>query len=132
MGRHTLKTWSATQKKVTLSSGEDQLVAMVKMSCEMIGMTQLASEWGLAMKGNVFAGSSVALGIAEEKRKRKDETCQDWDPLDSREKSDRTTPVHQGARGQQSSRPDDEECGSSVVLSSKIIVRVSLLCVAPC
>ena len=65
MGRHTLKTWSATQKKVTLSSGEDQLVAMVKMSCEMIGMTQLASEWGLAMKGNVFAGSSVALGIAE-------------------------------------------------------------------
>ena len=31
----------------------------------MIGMTQLASEWGLAMKGNMFADSSAALGIAK-------------------------------------------------------------------
>ena len=28
-------------------------------------MTQLASEWGLAMKGNIFADSSAALGIAK-------------------------------------------------------------------
>ena len=48
-GRHTFKTWSATQKNVNLSSGEAELVAMVKMSCEMIGMTQFASEWGLGM-----------------------------------------------------------------------------------
>ena len=44
-GRHTLNTWSARQN-VTLSSGEAELVAMVKMSCEMTGMTRLASEWG--------------------------------------------------------------------------------------
>ena len=37
----------------------------VKMSCEMNGMTQLASEWGLVMKGNIFADSSAALGIAK-------------------------------------------------------------------
>ena len=39
---------------------------MVKMSNEMIGMTQLASEWGLAMKGNVFADSSAALELRRE------------------------------------------------------------------
>ena len=63
--RHTLKTWSATQKNVTLSSGEAELAAMVKMSCEKIGMTQLACKWGLAMKGNIFADSSAALAIAK-------------------------------------------------------------------
>ena len=63
--RRTLKTLSATQKNVTLSSGEAELVAMVKMSCEMIGMTQLAFEWGLAIKGNIFADTSEALGIAK-------------------------------------------------------------------
>ena len=39
-------------------------MTQVKISCEMIGMTQLASEWGLVMKGNIFADSSAALGIA--------------------------------------------------------------------
>ena len=38
---------------------------MVKISCEMIGMTQLASVWELAMKGNIFADSSASLGIAK-------------------------------------------------------------------
>ena len=28
-------------------------------------MTQLASEWGLAMKGNICADSSAALGTAK-------------------------------------------------------------------
>ena len=84
--RHALKTWSATQKNVTLSSGEAELVAMVKMSCEMFGMTLLASEWGLAMKGHYNCQLECSVGDCEEKRKRKDETCQDWDFLDSREK----------------------------------------------
>ena len=44
---------------------------MVKMSCEMIGMTQLASEWGLAMKRNTFADSSAVLEIAKRRRSRK-------------------------------------------------------------
>ena len=87
-GRHTLKTWSATQKNEILSSGEAELVAMVKISCVMIGMTQLVSEWRLAMKGHMFADSSAALGIAKRKRKRGDETRQDWDLLDSGEKNE--------------------------------------------
>ena len=83
--RHTLKSWSATQKNVTLSSGEAKLVAKVKLSCEMMGMTQLASEWGLAMKGYICR-PECSVGDCEEKRKRKDETRQDWGPLDSGEK----------------------------------------------
>ena len=70
-GRHTLKTWSATQKNVTLSSGEAELVATVKMSCEMIGMSQLAFDWRLATKGNIFADSSAALGIAKRRGRGK-------------------------------------------------------------
>ena len=40
-GRHYIKSWSATQKSVTLSSGEAELVAAVKMSSEIIGIAQL-------------------------------------------------------------------------------------------
>ena len=69
--RHTLKTWSATQKNVTLSSGEAELVAMVKMRCEMIDMTQLAFAWRLAMKGNIFADTSAALEIAKRRESGK-------------------------------------------------------------
>ena len=36
------------RKNVTLSSGEAENVAFVQMSCEMVSMTQLASELGLA------------------------------------------------------------------------------------
>ena len=45
---------------------------MVKMSSEMIGMTQLASELRLAKKGNrVFADSTAALGIAKRRGRGK-------------------------------------------------------------
>ena len=65
-------------------------MAMVKMSCEMIGMTQLASEWGLAMKGNIFTDSSAALGIAKRRGTAK-----------MRHVKIGPTPMHQGARRQQ-------------------------------
>jgi len=64
-GAHTLKTWSATQKNITLSSGEAELVAMVKMTSEAIGMTQLAGEWEIEMKANMYADSSAALGVVK-------------------------------------------------------------------
>ena len=64
-----------TQNNVDLRSGEAELVEIfsfhalmvVKMSCQMIGMTQLASEWRLAIEGTflqiclcIFADSSAA------------------------------------------------------------------------
>ena len=72
--RHTLKTWSATQKNVTLSSGEAELVAMVKISCEMIGMTQLASEWGTGHERKYICPLECSVVNCEEKREREYET----------------------------------------------------------
>ena len=45
-GRHCLRTWSTTQKSIALSSGEAELVAIVKISSETIGMAQLLKDWG--------------------------------------------------------------------------------------
>ena len=67
LGSHCLKSWSSTQKNITLSSGEAELVAVVKMSCELIGLTQLAYEWGIELVGNVYVDSSAALGIVKRK-----------------------------------------------------------------
>ena len=37
------------------------------MSCELIGLTQLAYEWGIELIGNVYVDSSAALGIVKRK-----------------------------------------------------------------
>ncbi len=64
LGRHCIKSWSATQRSVTLSSGEAELVAAVKLCTELIGLTQLAFDWGLTYQGKVFIDSAAALGVA--------------------------------------------------------------------
>ena len=63
LGSHNLKTWSTTQKSVTLSSAEAELVAAVKMSAELIGITQLAEEWGMSLQGKVHIDSAAAIGV---------------------------------------------------------------------
>ena len=67
IGSHTIKTWSSTQKSITLSSGEAELVWAVKMSTEIIGLTQLVADWGDELAGNVFVHSSAAIGVARRK-----------------------------------------------------------------
>ena len=62
-----MKTWSATQKSVTLNSGEAELVAAVKMSCELIGICQMAHDWGWEMKARVWVDSAAALGVINRK-----------------------------------------------------------------
>ena len=66
-GGHLLKSWSSTQRSITLSSGEAELVAAAKMSTELIGMTQLAADWGMDYHGRVFVDSSAAIGAAQRK-----------------------------------------------------------------
>ena len=66
-GTHYIKSWASTQKNITLSSGEAELVAAVKASAELIGVTQLASEWGHNLKGAVYVDSSAALGVVKRK-----------------------------------------------------------------
>ena len=65
LGSHLLKSWSATQKNITLSSGEAELVAAVKMGSELIGITQLAADWGMQLAGKIFVDSSAAIGTAQ-------------------------------------------------------------------
>ena len=62
-GGHCLKSWSSTQKNITLSSGEAELVAAVKLSTEMIGIMQLAQEWKMTMEGKVYVDLSAALSV---------------------------------------------------------------------
>ena len=62
IGNHLIK--SSTQKNITLSSAEAELVASVKVCGETIGLVQLAADWGLDMKGKIHVDSSAAIGIA--------------------------------------------------------------------
>ena len=67
IGSHCIRTYSVTQKVVTLSSAEAELMAMVKATTEAIGLSQLAQTWGLSLKASVFVDSSAALAIAHRK-----------------------------------------------------------------
>ena len=64
IGNHLIKSWSSTQKNITLSSAEAELVASVKVCGESIGLVQLAADWGLDMKGKIHVDFSAAIGIA--------------------------------------------------------------------
>ena len=66
-GGHHIKSWSTTQKKITLSSGEAELAACVKTSCECIGILQMAADWGRTVEGKVMVDSSAALGVVSRK-----------------------------------------------------------------
>ena len=66
-GGHHLKSWSATQKKVTLSSAEAELAACIKTSSEVIGILQMASGLGRTVAGEVYVDSSAALAVVGRK-----------------------------------------------------------------
>ena len=60
---HCLKTWSSTQKSITLSSAEAELVAAVKASTELIWTIQMELDWGQIVTGEVYVDSSAALAV---------------------------------------------------------------------
>ena len=64
-GRHLLKSWSSTQRTVALSSGEAELTAMVKATCEGLGVRSLLREWGQEVALEVYGDSNGALGIVK-------------------------------------------------------------------
>ena len=66
-GGHMIKSWSSTQKSITLSSGEAELVAAVKLCTEVLGITQLAADWGIKMEGKLFVDSNAAIGVVHRK-----------------------------------------------------------------
>ena len=66
-GGHHIKSWSSTQKKVTLSSAEAELAACIKASAETIGVAQMAGGLGRQVEGEVYVDSSAALGVVNRK-----------------------------------------------------------------
>ena len=46
-----------------MSPGEAELVAAVRMSCELIGICQLVRDWGKELEARVWVDSSAAIGV---------------------------------------------------------------------
>ena len=66
-GHHHVKSWSLTQKRVTLSSAEAELGALVKASAEAIGIVQMAEGLGDKVSAEVYVDSSAALSVTQRK-----------------------------------------------------------------
>ena len=66
-GGHCIRTWCSTQKFVTLSSAEAELMAAVRATTEAVGIVQLAESWGLGATASVLVDSSAALAIVARK-----------------------------------------------------------------
>jgi hypothetical protein len=63
LGKHLLKHWASTQKKITLSSGEAELGAVVRGFSEALGLQSVARDLGVDLHPEVHADSSAAIGI---------------------------------------------------------------------
>ena len=66
-GGHHIKSWSVTQKSVTLSSAEAELAACIKTSTETIGVLQMVETFGTKVTGEIFVDSSAALAVVGRK-----------------------------------------------------------------
>ncbi len=67
IGTHFLKGWSRTQQCITLSSAEAELVAMCKLSAELLGLLSMLQDLRESRTGTVLADSTAALAIADRK-----------------------------------------------------------------
>jgi hypothetical protein len=63
LGDHLLKHWASTQKRITLSSGEAELGAVVRGFSEALGIQSVARDLGVELHPEVHADSSAAIGI---------------------------------------------------------------------
>ncbi len=67
IGQHFIKGWARPQTSVTQSSADAELVAMFKLSADILGIISLAKDLGIGVKGTVYADRSAALAIAKRK-----------------------------------------------------------------
>ena len=70
---------------MTLSSGEAELVAIVKATTEIIGICQLLKDWGMQSEGVILADYSAALGVVKEERQWQAQARTGWNALGPRE-----------------------------------------------
>ena len=80
-GKHMVKSWSTTQKVVSLSSGEAEYYGMVKGAAQGMGMKALIKDMGTYTGIELSTDSSAAKGMAARKglgKVRHIEVCQLW------------------------------------------------------
>ena len=80
-GTHCLKTWSATQNKVSLSSGEAEYYALVKCGCETLGLQSVMADLGIQTVCVMMTDSTAAKGITSRRGHGKVkhlQTCELW------------------------------------------------------
>ncbi len=53
LGTHLLKHWASTQKRITLSSGEAELGAVVRGFSEALGIQSVARDLGFGLQPEV-------------------------------------------------------------------------------
>ena len=66
-GDHHVKSWSVTQKRVTLSSAEAELGALVKTNTEVLDILQMAEGLGRSTTAEILVDSSAALAVVHRK-----------------------------------------------------------------
>ena len=65
VGDGLVKSWASTQGSTALSNGEAEFYAVVKGSCEGLGLKQLLADMGVKMDVRVWVDSSSAKAITE-------------------------------------------------------------------
>ena len=66
-GTHCVKTWAKTQAVVARSSAESELYALVRASCEALGLHTVGEDLGVPVDSRVHIDASAAKSIAERK-----------------------------------------------------------------
>ena len=62
-GQHCLKSWAKTLPVLALSSGEAELMAVVRGTAEVMGLQALYSDLGMSMKCAIRSDATAAIGI---------------------------------------------------------------------
>ena len=63
IGDHLIKSWSATQSTVALSSGEAELSGLVKGIAQAIGLQSVAGDLGDQRTIHVLSDATAAIGM---------------------------------------------------------------------
>ena len=64
LGEHLVKSWSATQAVIALSSGEAEYYGIVKGSSVALGIQSVVNDLGMGTKVKIHTDASAAKGIA--------------------------------------------------------------------
>ena len=58
-----VRHWSATQSTIALSSGEAELIGIVKGAANGLGFQSLAADLGIPLTLNILSDATAAIGI---------------------------------------------------------------------